>query len=201
LIGLGLPYLVTGDLLWFAGGLADSAFVILAMLMWIIATAFVDLDKPRDRPDLANLLLPTGLILCVPTSVLDRTLGLGSFLPTSISLFGLCLALLGAYIGILARKHLGTSYSPRGTSLDSRHLVQTGPYRFVRHPLYAAAILWMAGWPLIIRSFAGASVGLLFLIPSLRQRIREEEAHLLGRFGEEFERYRERTWMLIPFIL
>jgi protein-S-isoprenylcysteine O-methyltransferase Ste14 len=200
LVGFGLPCLASGDPLWFRGNILDAIYVALAVLMWIVATAFVDLNRPRGLPDRANLLLPLGLVLSVPISVLDRIHVFGAYLPGWLSLLGVSLAVIGTFLGLAARYHLGGSYSPRGTSSNGKHLIQSGPYRVIRHPIYTAAVLWMIGWPLIIRSFIGAGIGLCFLIPSLRQRIRDEESNLLKVFGEEYGRYQEKTWRLFPYL-
>jgi protein-S-isoprenylcysteine O-methyltransferase Ste14 len=66
--------------------------------------------------------------------------------------------------------------------------------------MYTAALLWVVGFPLVIRSGWGALAGILVIGPAIWLRIREEEAMLLEAFGDEYRQYQARTWRLVPFI-
>jgi hypothetical protein len=77
-VSLVIPALVAGNPLWFLDHWTDTLYVSLSAGMWLIATAFVDVKRPRGSPDLANLLIPLGLILSVPLSVWDRVFWIAS---------------------------------------------------------------------------------------------------------------------------
>jgi protein-S-isoprenylcysteine O-methyltransferase Ste14 len=70
----------------------------------------------------------------------------------------------------------------------------------IRHPIYTAALLWGAGWPLILASFWGLVAAWAFLMPSVLSRMKDEEARLLERFGVAYADYQSRSWRLIPFL-
>jgi protein-S-isoprenylcysteine O-methyltransferase Ste14 len=57
----------------------------------------------------------------------------------------------------------------------------------------------MAGWTLVFRSGPGLLLVLL-AIPFVLVRIQDEERFLVSEFGDEYERYRRRTWRLLPFV-
>lgn len=85
--------------------------------------------------------------------------------------------------------------------LDADHkLVQSGPYRVVRHPIYTSMFCLLLGtgflvswWPLLI---AGA---VIFVIGT-EIRVRIEDALLASRFGDDFQAYRQKTAAYIPGI-
>lgn len=73
------------------------------------------------------------------------------------------------------------------------HLVTGGPYRWCRHPLYLGFVLIIMGFDLVFGSLLGILITLFLAIPSVIYRARLEERALAGRFGEEWEAYKERT--------
>jgi protein-S-isoprenylcysteine O-methyltransferase Ste14 len=195
-----IPALVTGRFLWFTDSWIEIMYVIYSGGMWLIATAFVDLRRPRGNPDFANKLMPIGLILSVPISVWDHVYWIASQLPFYINLLGVVLGIIAICLGILSRGSLGRAYSPRPIHTGHSELVQKGLYRLIRHPMYLAAILWAIGWPLLIASLIGSFMTLFFILPSILIRIRTEERELVRVYGEEYEEYRNKTWRLIPGI-
>jgi protein-S-isoprenylcysteine O-methyltransferase Ste14 len=73
------------------------------------------------------------------------------------------------------------------------HLVTTGLFARLRHPMYAGFILWIAGW--VLRHGAGVSLalGLLCIGNVLYWRHLEERA-MEAQYGETYRTYRRRTW-------
>ncbi len=195
-----LPAVATGHWLWFLRGWHEGLFGLLSASMWLIATAFVDVERPRGSPDLANLLMPLGLILAVPVAVYDRIHGPAANPPGMVSTLGLLLSLGAIVLGVSARAYLGRSYAPRPARTANGQLVTDGPYRWIRHPMYSAALLWSLGWPLIMSSLLGAAAALVFVIPALRVRMLREEEALAAAFGEVYTAYRAKTRRLVPYI-
>ena len=200
LIAFALPALLAGEWLWFGGDWAEIVFVTLTAGMWIGATAFVDVNRPRAPRDRTDGLIPLALILAVPTAVIDRLYGVASRLPPMMVFIGLFVCAAAIVLGLSARATLGQAYQPRTSVRSGGQLVSWGPYKWVRHPMYTAALLWCVGWPLIISSIIGALVTLVIMIPALARRITREEADLRREFGVEYECYSANTWRLIPFI-
>ena len=198
LVAVVIPALVAGHLLWFCQSWTDTLYLILSAGMWLVATAFVDVKRPRGSPDLANRLLPLGLILSVPVAVWDRTHWIAATLPLTVSLIGILIGLTAIVLGVASRAALGRSYSPRAGPSGPAALIQDGPYRWIRHPLYLAALLWIVGWPLIIASFLGILVPIPIVVPAIRKRMIAEEGELLRVYGDEYAEYQERTWRLLP---
>jgi protein-S-isoprenylcysteine O-methyltransferase Ste14 len=83
-------------------------------------------------------------------------------------------------------------------SEGARHLVRTGPYAFVRHPLYLAAVLEVLAIPLLIHAPVTAVLGVLIFTPLEWGRIRFEERQLRGIFGPPYDDYVSEVWALFP---
>ena len=90
-------------------------------------------------------------------------------------------------------------YSPEVTIQQNHQLITHGPYRHIRHPRYLGVLLLTLGLPLTFRSWVGvlmcpAVVAVILL------RIRDEETLMQREFGQEWEAYCERSWLLIPWV-
>jgi protein-S-isoprenylcysteine O-methyltransferase Ste14 len=111
---------------------------------------------------------------------------------------GLVLFYLGLAIAIWARLNLGGNWGTPMSRKDEPELVTTGPYRWVRHPIYSGLILAVAGIALAISLWGLIAVAALtgfFAYSATR-----EEAYLTERFPDSYPAYRRSTKMLIPFI-
>lgn len=113
---------------------------------------------------------------------------------------GLALVVAGAAFAIWARFTLGGNWSARVTVKEDHSLVHRGPYRAVRHPIYAGALLAMLGTALA-EGEAGCflAVVLAFLVWWLKARMEEE--FMTQQFGEKYRHYRRTTRQFIPFLL
>jgi protein-S-isoprenylcysteine O-methyltransferase Ste14 len=106
-----------------------------------------------------------------------------------------CLVVPSVYYVLTA---LGANVSETVLTKQQHELVTTGPYRWVRHPLYVVGIglflsmgLIAANWFIILWAAIAAIAIRLFVIP-------REEANLVAAFGDEYLRYRRRTGALLP---
>ena len=73
------------------------------------------------------------------------------------------------------------------------HLVTTGLFGVVRHPMYLGFILWILGWAVFQGSVVGLALGLVGIANILLWR-RLEERHLEARYGDAYRTYRAGTW-------
>lgn len=111
---------------------------------------------------------------------------------------GSALTVIGIACAIWARYHLGRNWGMPMTEKQGRELITSGPYAYVRHPIYTGVILALIG-------SAGVSGG-LWLIIALTGIVyfvlaaHEEEAMLTKEFPGSYPEYRAGTKMLIPFI-
>ncbi len=110
-------------------------------------------------------------------------------------------ALLGAAsvaVILASQRALGRQFAYQARIVEGHQLVRTGPYRYVRNPIYTALAglslasgLAITGWPLIPISLALYIWGTLI-------RVRVEERLLRAAFGPEFEEYARRVPAFLP---
>lgn len=105
-------------------------------------------------------------------------------------------ALVPANVWLLSS--LGSNISETVLVKKNHQLVERGPYRWVRHPLYACGIALVAALGLIASSWAILALAVLFALLSRTVVIPREEEELLTRFGSRYEAYRRRTGALLP---
>jgi protein-S-isoprenylcysteine O-methyltransferase Ste14 len=117
-------------------------------------------------------------------------------------------SLLGALVGVmlvgllltwLARIHLGRLWSSAITRKEQHRVVDTGPYAYVRHPIYAGIITALMATAIIEATLA-ALVGAVLISLGLWLKARAEERFLMGELGPDaYRSYCSRVPMLIPF--
>lgn len=98
---------------------------------------------------------------------------------------------------------LGTFSANRSETASAdqpRRLVTSGPYRWVRHPMYAVAIALSWSLGLMAANWFILSWTMVVLIAVLLVVVPREEARLLERFGAEYLRYRSETGSFLPFL-
>ncbi len=160
-------------------------------------------EAPR-RADGLGLRCVKSLKVVALLAVVVQTVGVRAWpiakRPGALSRVGLALYLVGLGTAVLGRLHLGKSWTnledtPAGAS---QRLVTSGIYRLIRHPIYTGDLLLLIGLELALNSWLvlGAVVPLLVVVC----RARAEERHL-GQTFPEYEAYRKRTRMFLPFLI
>ncbi len=111
---------------------------------------------------------------------------------------GVVLCALGIGLAVYARFYLGSNWGLPMSRKANPELVTSGPYAFVRHPIYSGLLLAMIGSALA-ESVTWA-LALLIFGPYFIYSARVEERTMAGAFPEQYPAYRERTKMLVPFL-
>lgn len=112
---------------------------------------------------------------------------------------GIVVFLLGVAVEVSALRALGGQYSPRVRTSEGQKLVRSGPYRFIRHPVYLGLILVFFSAPIAWASAYGVLLALP-TVPLLLRRIGLEEKAMVLRFGDEYAAYAQRSKRLIPLV-
>jgi protein-S-isoprenylcysteine O-methyltransferase Ste14 len=145
--------------------------LVLAMVAGVFAAAFIARDAPALRAG-ANTW---------------RTLAVGAGI-----------VWLGIALRVSAVWTLGRFFRREVTIETGQTVVETGPYRWVRHPAYTGDLLIAFGLGLAWGSWVGAAVALVVAFAGHVPRIRVEEAALREALGETYERYARRRARLVP---
>lgn len=110
---------------------------------------------------------------------------------------GVALCVLGIALAIWARVHLGRNWGMPMSRKETPELVTTGPYCYVRHPIYAGMLLAVFGSVLATRLLWLVIIvlGAYFIYSAM-----QEQKIMLKEFPDAYPAYRKRTKMLIPFV-
>jgi len=109
------------------------------------------------------------------------------------------LTLAGILFAWWARIHLGRLWSGAITRKEDHRVVDTGPYAWVRHPIYAgviASLFATAAAQATMTAFVGAAL----IAVGFWLKARMEERFLIAELGGPYEAYRQRVPMLVPFL-
>jgi protein-S-isoprenylcysteine O-methyltransferase Ste14 len=115
-----------------------------------------------------------------------------------LQVLGLALVLAALALRVWGRTHLRGLYTGHIQVAAGTRLVQSGPYRCIRHPGYAGFLLIALGVGLGYASWTGLACVLVLLLPGLMYRIAAEERLLKEQFGEQYREYARGTKALIP---
>ena len=113
---------------------------------------------------------------------------------------GLALTGLGVAFAIWARSTLGGNWSAAVTLKENHSLVQRGPYRLVRHPIYAGVLFAMLG-SAVVYGELGCFVAVVLAFLGWWLKARREEEFMARQFGEDYRRYQRSVKQMIPFVL
>jgi protein-S-isoprenylcysteine O-methyltransferase Ste14 len=109
----------------------------------------------------------------------------------------LCLA-LGLWLFHRSHADLGTNWSITLEVHEKHQLVTQGIYRWVRHPMYMALLIYSLGQALVVPNWlAGPSYGFAMIL-FLALRVGREERMMLEEFGKDYETYMATTKRVIP---
>ncbi|WP_058977405.1 methyltransferase family protein [Deinococcus grandis] len=118
--------------------------------------------------------------------------------PRSVRAAGSVLDAGGLGLLVWSGRTLGRNLTPLPTPVAGSTLVQRGPYRFVRHPIYTALLVLAGGWS-VARGGWTSAAGTLLLAGLLRHKAGIEDAALAARHPEHAA-YRARTGAFLPRI-
>jgi len=179
-----------------------AALWILWLLVWVLSARNVKRARWREPLQsqirhrvpilLAAFLFAAGGTLPAPLTA--RCLPHGAW----IAALGTAMVAAGLGLAVWARMSLGPNWSAIVTLKDDHSLVRSGPYRWVRHPIYSGILLGWAGTAFVIGEWRGVlSFGLA--CAALVYKSRVEERRLLQAFPE-YDAYRRETAALVPFV-
>ena len=120
--------------------------------------------------------------------------------PRSFTVYcvGVALITAGLAFAVWARVHLGRNWSGTVTIKEGHELIRSGPYAYVRHPIYTGILTAVLGTA-VASGTVHVALGLVVIAAALVRKTRIEEAFLRETFAEEYPRYSAETPALVPF--
>lgn len=113
---------------------------------------------------------------------------------------GIAVLLAGILLRSYAIVHLGRFFTVNVAIADDHRVIDSGPYRWLRHPSYTGVLLISLGLGLCLANWVGLLIILLPTTATLLWRITVEERALHAGLGAAYAAYARRTWRLVPLI-
>ena len=140
------------------------------------------------------------IIVCIWLSIRAQGRWPHAVLPSWSVPIGVVMFVGGLVLRWYSIIHLGRFFTVNVAIAADHQLVDTGPYRFVRHPSYTGALLAFIGFAMVLRNWASVLVISLPIAFAFLYRINVEERALVQALGERYCAYVKRTKRLIPFV-
>ena len=180
--------------------LATVAWLVFLVYWFISAQKLksVKQREPRGERLIQIVFMATAYILMFNDTLSWDWLG-RRFVAASpaIGSLGVALTVAGIAFAIWARWHLGENWSATVTLKEGHELINTGPYRHIRHPIYTGMLLAFVGTALALGEYrALISVGIVLV--AFYAKAKKEERFLAQEFGEKFREHSRRTGMFLP---
>jgi protein-S-isoprenylcysteine O-methyltransferase Ste14 len=166
----------------------------LLWLYWLLAAAGAKRGARTGRFRVPGLLAIVGFVLVRAFNF--HTVAVHSVV---LQVVGIVVLVSGLGLAVWARIYLGRNWGMPMTKKEEPELVTSGPYHFVRHPIYSGLLLGVLGTALATNLYwlIGLAIGGAYFIYSATV----EERLMAGTFPTDYPRYRASTKMLIPFVL
>ena len=108
------------------------------------------------------------------------------------------LSIVSVWVSIASVRTLGREWSYEARLVEGHRLATTGPYRWIRHPIYSAMLGKLLATGLVVSHWIGLLAGLLLFCVGMAIRIASEEKLLRAQFGREYDDYARRVPAILP---
>jgi protein-S-isoprenylcysteine O-methyltransferase Ste14 len=120
--------------------------------------------------------------------------------PLAALLASMILGPASVALAYFAVEHLGKQWRLEAALSENHDLVQTGPYRWIRHPVYASMLGMLLATGLVWTLWPMLAAALVLFLLGTEIRVRAEDRLLAARFKDSFVAYRSRVRAYIPFL-
>ena len=151
-----------------------------------------------DRSSVWFLFISDNISLIISTGIL--VLGIGR-LPGILLYIGIGMIISGLLLRQVAISALGIFFAPTVRIIKNHKIITNGPYRYIRHPSYTGALLFLFGMAIASRYLEAILITSVLTVPAYLYRIRVEERSLILHAGGSYIRYMRSTKMLIPYLI
>ena len=176
-------------------------------LLWILSEIILNRLLRSGKSDKKSFDKNTLLLIWI-TILITTTVGVFIskiiFFPiinnSAINYIGLAIIVLGIILRHVAIKQLGKFFTVDVTIRENHQLLQTGLYKFLRHPSYTGSLLSFLGFGLSLNNWLSLAIVFIPTLFAMIHRINIEEKVLKQQFGKQYLDYIAKTKRLIPFI-
>ncbi len=173
-------------------------------VIWLLAAAFTKRSVYREsRAQRLRywILLIIAYLLLTRGHRLPYPFNLRIIPPTEVVQWtAVILCITGVAFCVWARATLGRNWSGNITLKEGHELIERGPYRLVRHPIYTGMMAMILGTAIAF-GYPGGIAAVLLAFASFWIKLREEEKLMLQQFPDQYRSYQRRVKRIIPFVL
>jgi len=185
----------------------DALVYDLVVLLWILSF-FVEtliIRSGGERPTEVRSDKGSGLLILLSVfgsiSIANAFAASGfALLPVAAFYVGLAMMLLGMAFRFWAVASLRSFFSYTVQIKEGHHVIESGPYRFVRHPAYAGSLVTIVGVGFALQSWGAVLLIAVVFLAAFGYRVQVEERALVRSLGEEYLSYSKRVKRIIPFV-
>jgi len=194
--------------LYLTNGVAAGLYW-MTIVVWIVSEFVIGVRQtPISRGNLrqdrwSGPVLIGGVVLAVALGARVAAWVPGTTITTGrpvVFALGVALAIAGVAFRQYAVATLGRFFTTRVMTQPGQTVVESGPYRYVRHPSYSGMLLTVIGVLLCSTDWLSLACFVLAL-PGMAYRIEVEEGALIRALGEPYREYMNRTRRLVPFLV
>jgi len=187
-----------------ASGNLIAALWIAWLAYWFVAARNAKQTRREESPlSRAGHVVPLGIAAWLLwADTLPGHFLMQRMLPATPATFwtGFVVTAFGLGFSISARRMLGRNWSGTVTVKQDHELIRSGPYRYVRHPIYTGLLIAFAGSAIARGEWRGL-LAVAIVFAALWRKLRLEERWMIETFGDAYLRYRAEVRALIPFVL
>ncbi len=154
----------------------------------------------KDRGSLALIWIVVMFSIGIGVWLAYATPGARLPWPHEAYLAGLAVFVSGLLLRWWSIVTLGRFFTVQVAIASDHQLIESGPYRILRHPSYTGSLLMFVGFALCLGNWATLVAMLVPVLAVFGWRIHVEEAALGDTFGDAWREYVRRTWRLVPLI-
>jgi protein-S-isoprenylcysteine O-methyltransferase Ste14 len=118
-------------------------------------------------------------------------------LPEWVRILGIGIAIINDVLLYWLFSSIGSGISPTSATRKEHKLSTSGPYHWVRHPLYTVGSMLFISFGMMADNWFIAALGVLAFI-AMAKRTPQEEANLIEKFGDEYREYMKHTGRFFP---
>ena len=188
--------------------LPTLVFVIVMTCWFVFAGVFLLRKKPPSPPDqkresgslfgVALQGMSYGLVWGVRRTMFTPIVSGSEPISMLTALLAICAAVGSVWLITMAVRTLGKEWSLTARLVEGHKLATSGPYAFVRHPIYTGMLGMLVATGLAISHWAALLVALVIFFIGTTIRVRSEERLLREAFGEQFENYARSVRAIVP---
>ncbi len=191
----------------------DNIFRVLAVIIFLLGAGISGYHRRKaDREAGKVSLKEEGLAMTVTLRIFGLIIWASVFawmlnpawmawsridLPEGMRWLGVALGVTADLLAWWVFTHLRNNVTPTVVTRSQAQLVTSGPYHWIRHPLYVMGLIAYTGFGLLAENWFIVVMSAL-VFTALAVRVEKEETRLAEKFGEEYHRYANRTGRFFP---